>query len=323
MRAKSKSFLFVTAVVMSFSCAASAQTFIDPSRTTTAVDQTGGNNPVLKAKKPEQVTLRDELENFAPASPGDNDLGQQLILRRKEHNNPWHVSVDSSYFWTDNAANVNRAKVDDWFFAGGVNIGYQPRIGKRVFLDLNVGQHWFQYNKVSELDFQSGEASAGLIMVMPELANTVFYVNYYYQRLTRDLSEEPIFNNHSIRVGAQKTFLINRLNSFNLGAQASFALNSEPVELTRNEYSFNAGYSFKIMRGLFLNASYRISYFDYYEFEGRKDWWQSASVSLTYQPKTWLEISASYNYTFNDSNLTVFDYQTQLAGPAVALKMKF
>lgn len=317
------SFSVVIAALMLAASPASAQALADPSRTTSALEQTGASVPVLKSRKPEQLTLKDELESFAPQSPGDDDLGQQFILRRKEHSYPWHFSVDNGYFYTDNAANAKTGKISDWFFVGGLNAAYQPRIGRRVFLDLSVGQHWFLYDRTDALDFQSGEASAGFIVVLPELASTLVYANYYYQRLTHDLSDSPIYANNAVRAGAQKTFLIDRLNSCNVGMLASFALDTDPQELKRNEYSFTVGYSRKIMRGLFLNASYRLGYYDYYKFEGRKDWYHTGGLALTYSPTEWLEISASYNYTFNNSSKDAFDYQTQLAGPAITLRAKF
>ncbi len=298
------------------------QALVDPSRTATAIDAAAGNRTVLQSANKISSDLLQEENAFAPASPGDSDLGQQLILKRNEKVQPFRFSLDSSEFWTDNAANARTGKKQDWFYSGGASFSYQPRLGKRFFFDSSLGEHWYRYSKLNELDFESGEASAGLIVIMPELANSVLYANYYYERITQGLGDSPIYTTQNIRVGAQKTFLIDRLQSANLGLMASFALDSDPVALRRHEYSVNTGYNYKIMRDLILSVSYRAAFYDYFK-AARQDWYHSFGVVLSYQPREWLELAASYNYTLNRSSLSQFSYDSQLAGPSVSLKVRF
>jgi len=315
----------VTALICSYLLTGTAlfsQALVDPSRTTNTVQSVSGNQSILQSGNKIAPDLLQEENAFAPSSPGDSDLGQQLILKRNEKVQPFRFSIDSSEFWTDNAANARAGKKEDWFYSGGVSFSYQPRIGKRFFFDSSLGEHWYRYSKLSELDFESGEASAGLIVIMPELANSILYANYYYNRITQGLGDSPIYTTQSIRVGAQKVFLIDRLQSANVGIQSSFSLETDPVALRRHEYSFNTGYNYKIMRDLIFSITYRASYYDYFKAD-RQDWYHSFGAALSYQPREWFEIAASYNYTLNRSNRSEFDYDSQLAGPSITAKIRF
>ena len=300
-----------------------AQISADLGRSVSALDTTSANRSgFLQQDVASTLPPPQEQNTFAPVTPGDQDIGQQFILKRNDHVEPWRVTLDNNVFWTDNGANVRTGKIDDWFWVGGLNVGYQPQITKRIYLDLNVGEHWFQYNRLSVLDFQSSEASAGVIVMAPELWNTIWYANYYYQRITQGLSYGPIYDTNDLRVGVQKSIIIDRLNSVNFGLQTAFAVAADPQALRRNEYTLTAGYNLKIMRELTLGLGYHLSYFDYFVVD-RHDWFNNFSLQLAYQPTSWLEMDLGYTFTVNRSNVSSFSYDTQLAGPSVSLKAKF
>jgi len=316
-------FLLAAALVAGIPTFSLAQISADLSRTANAVDTTSANRSVLLQQDVVNTPTSIQDQNtFAPMTPGDQDIGQQLILKRNDRAEPWKVTIDNNVFWTDNGANVHAGKIEDWFWVGGLNIGYQPQVSQRVYLDFNVGEHWFQYNRLTDLDFQSGEASAGVIVVVPELWSTIWYANYYYQRITQGLSYAPIYDTNDLRVGVQKTIFIDRLNSVNLGLQTAFAVAADPQALRRNEYTFTAGYNLKIMRELTLGVGYHLSYYDYFVVD-RHDWFNNFSVQWVYQPYSWLEMALGYTFTVNRSNVDSFSYDTQLTGPSVSLKAKF
>lgn len=317
---------FLSPLVVAFfglSAGLRAQTIIDPARAATAARNDEVSRTLLREQEKASSAGLDMENAFAPESPGDSDIGHQLILKRNEKTYPFSVWLDSSEFWTDNAANLNKGGTEDWFYVGGLNVGWQQRLGGRYYGDVYLGQHWFRYNEFSELDYESGEASVGLLALMPELANSIFHAHYYYQRITQGLGESAIYETHNIRVGAQKTFLINRLNSANLSLMSSFALATDPDELRRHEHSLLAGYNFKITRKLTFSCSYRLAYYDYFNLEGRGDWYHNFGTALTWRPCENFELSAGYNYTLNDSNYEIFSYESQLAGPSLAVKFKF
>lgn len=300
-----------------------AQTVVDPARAATGTPTDAANQALIREQAEATSAGLDTENEYTPASPGDSDIGHQLILKRNEKNQPFTAWLDSGYFWTDNAANVNAGAIDDWFYVGGVNLAWQQRLSGRFYGDVYFGQHFYRYDELGELDYENGEFSAGLLVIAPELANSVFHLHYYYQRITQGLDESPIYEAHNVRVGAQKTFLINRLNSVNLSLLSSFALETDPEVLRRHEHSMYVGYNFKVTREWLLSLSYRLMYYDYFRLEDREDWYQNFGAALVWRPSKNVELSASYNFTLNESNYEVFDYESSLAGPSLALKLKF
>lgn len=317
---------FTCVVAVSLGClwssATSAQTLIDPARASAAVPVDAAQRDLNAPAQAASAGL-EEQNDYAPASPGDDDLGQQLILKRNEKVEPFRAWLDSAGYWTDNAANVNAGQIDDWFWTGGVNLAWQQRLSGRFYGDVYAGQRVYRYDELDALDYEDGQFSAGLLVLLPEMLNSIFHVHYGYQRITQGIDDEPIYQAHMLKTGIQKTFLIDRLNSIYVNLGASLSLDTEPDILSRHEYSSTVGYSYKIMRDLSFSLSYRLSYFDYYNLEGREDWYHNWGAALTWQPYECLEVTASYNYSLNRSNLDAFDYEAQLAGPSLALKFKF
>jgi hypothetical protein len=300
-----------------------AQTILDPSRAAQATQPTLSSDAMLRDQEAATSAGLEQENSFAPETPGDPDIGQQLILKRQEKKKAFSVWADSSGFWTDNAANVSAGETDDYFYVGGINLAWQQRIHGRFYGDVYAGQHFYRYDELSDLDYELGDVAAGFLVLLPELGHSIFHLHYYYQRITQDIDDDAIYESHNIRAGLQKTFLIDRLNSVNIGAMANLALDTEPSELQRHEYSASIGYNFKITRSLTISLSYRAAYFDYFNLDGRQDWYHNAGANLTWRPWEPLEISAGYNYSLNESNRDVFDYEAQLAGPSIALKFRF
>ncbi len=305
---------------------AGAQTNIDPARAADALpmrDLLLSEEELANETEADAAAGLEEENAFAPVTPGDSDIGQQLILKREEKKQPFTLYVDNSIFWTDNAANVRAGQINDWFFVSGINLTWQERLHSRFYGDASLSQNFYRYDRLPALDYESGNASVGFLLLMPELANTIWHCHYIYQRITQGISDEPIYQTHNLRGGMQKTILIDRLNSFNLGAVASLSVDADPDILQRHEYTLQAGYRFKVMRDLFFSLNYRFGYFDYFNLEGREDFYHNFGTSLNWRPRKHLELSASYNYSINESNLEFFDYEAQLAGPAISLKFKF
>lgn len=265
-----------------------------------------------------------EENAFAPATPGDSDIGQQLILKRNEPSEEFGVFVDGAYYFTDNVAQVPEGEQDDTFFVGGATLSWQPRLGRRFYADAFVSQHWYRYREFDLLDYDATETSVGLIALMPELWNTIWHVHYYYERITQGgIDASAIYQTHNIRTGMQKTQLINRRNSINMNLLASLALDATPSELQRHEYSAGTSWNHKLTRKWLVNLAYRAIFYDYFNLGGREDLNHNFGAAVIYRPWDWLEIVGSWNYTMNRSSDEIFDYNTQLAGPAFAVKAKF
>ena len=318
LRFRTPTFVLLGIILASF--AAQAQTRIDPSRAAESVNLPGGLR--REAPIPAGSTLG-EGGSLAPSTPGDQDIGEQVLLQSNERYKAFSFWLDSAAFWTDNAANVNQGEQEDWFYVGGLTLAWQPPITDRIFFDSYVDQHWYRYDELDELDYEVGEAGAGVIVSMPELWNSVWHVRYYYERITQDIGDDPVYETHSLHFGGQKSISINPYNRVDLALMGSVALDTEPSILARHEYSLATGWNLKITRKLALTLSYRLSYYDYFNLDGRQDWYHNFGVTLAYHPTPWCELAAAYNYSLNESNLDAFDYQAHLAGPSVRVTIKF
>ncbi len=318
-------FCFLVSSFAWFVCAAlhgQAVPPFDPSQTR-AVTQPALDEELLKSQDLASSGGLEVENTFAPTTPGDNDLGQQLILKRNDKIQPFKVWADGGAFWTDNAANANEGELDDWFFSGGVNAAWQQRVAGRFYADVFLAQHWYSYDEYSELDYEAGDAAVGTLILMPELFNSILHAHYYYQRITQNIEDSPIYETHNVRVGMQKTFLIDRLNSINTGILASFGCETEPDLLQRHEYAALFGYNFKITRSLVLSLSYRIAYYDYFNLDGREDWYHNTGANVVWRPKEFCELSVGYNFVSNQSSEDYFSYDAQTTGPSLALTIKF
>ena len=264
----------------------------------------------------------DEENAFAPESPGDSDLGTQLILKNAQKDRWFRAYADLSGFWTDNAANTSIFEVEDWFWTGRVGLGYQPRIAKRLYADFDVQQQIIRYDQFDLLNYESLEASATLLYVEPRLSNALFFAQFNYLRVTGDEFSLELLNSFSVKAGVQKIFLIDRRNSFQVSILGDWDVSTDLDPLFRDQYIGELTYRFKIMRDLVFAGTYRYTYFDYREVD-RQDQLQIIGASLTYSPKKWIELYATANLSLNDSNIEFFEYEAGSLGGGLGVKLRF
>lgn len=264
-----------------------------------------------------------EEENaFAPFSPGDSDIGQQLILKETPRDRWFRAYADLFGYWTNNAANAPAGEQDDWFWGGRIGAGYQPRLASRLFADIDLQQQMFRYDKFDVLDFESLDATAGLIWIEPRLANTIFFAQYNYNRITNDEFGSDLLNSHSLRAGLQKTFLIDRRNSIHATLMGDWDIDTDVDSLYRFEYIASLGWRFKIFHDLSFGVSYRHTWFDYQDVD-RSDSLHIIGGGLAWTPREWLELSLGANFSVNESDIDVFDYETSTLGGGLGVKIKF
>lgn len=293
---------------------------IDPSRINEPVARSSG--PTIADSLNSSAVGLDEQNDFAPPSPGDSDIGQQLILKETPKSRPFRAYADAFGYWTNNAANAPSGEVSDWFWGARAGVGYQARVAKRLFVDADVQQQLFRYDRFDALDFESLDVNAGLLYVEPRLADSIFFVQFNYNRITNDDFSNGLLNSTSVRAGVQKNFLIDRRNSIALSLMGDWDMSNDVTQLERNEYIGDLTYRFKIMRDLVFSLSYRYTWFDYRNLD-RGDSLHLIGASLTWSPRKWIDVYATSNFSFNNSNLDAFDYQTSLLGGGIGVKIKF
>lgn len=280
--------------------------------------------------KPAVTTLRsdvsftsdvpDDFAAYAPTTPGDNDIGEQLILRQREKQDDFLVQADGFAFWTNNAAHVSAGGKSDGFWGWRSSVNWHPRLSSRLIADVGVSQDMFRYNKYGVLDFESFSATAGLVWVEPRLRNTAFILQYEFNRLSQDF--DGLMDSHSIRFGVQKLFIINRRNSISTSIMGDWDLDNNIPQLKRDEYIADVAWRFLLTRKVELSVNYRYTWFDYADVD-RADSFHSMGLNMVYTPQKWLQIYAGASYSFNDSNFDVYDYEAANVGGGLGARVKF
>lgn len=311
-------FCLITAMWLTGVCSAQV---IDPSRRQEATLLRTQAPTLMESADLSQRSLEEE-NVFAPSSRGDDDIGQQLILKEVAKDQFFRAFADTFILWTDNAANVPAGEREDSFYGGRVGVGWQPRIGSRTYADFSLTQQIVRYAEFEVLDFESLDAAASLMHVSPALGNTLFFGSIVYNRITGDEFSQDLFNSTSVRVGAQKSFLINRRNSIHLSVLGDWDLDTDVDQLFRDEYIGDVAWNFKILRTLTLTLNYRYTWLEYRRVD-RGDALQFAAATLSWQPKKWLEIYTTLNFAANNSNVPAFDYETTSAGGGFGVRIKF
>ena len=254
---------------------------------------------------------------LAPSSPGDNDLGEQVILKRQTKNTPFIFTLGTSINYTSNIALVDRGARGDAFFLAQMALTYQYKIRDNLILDAGVSEGIFRYDKYTAFNFNSFNIGAGATYLFKGLA---FSLRYNYNQLTNN-DFYPFFRQNSITIGAQKTISINSAVFTYFGATARINFNS-PVITQRDEYNLFLGARAALTRSLTLDAFYRGGWFNYNEVN-RNDFNQTFAASLRYSPRPWVALTASTSFGWNISSQSFFSYRVGNAGLDLGLVLKF
>ena len=292
----------------------------DASRRSEGVPFRSANATVLRTDAMMEEKPGDEFVGFAPASAGDRDIGDQMILRERERKSDFSFNADAFLFWTNNAAHVAQGEQGDTFLGLRAEAAWMPRIVGNLFGGVSVSQDWVRYDRFDALDFETFQVTPGIAYVEPRLGNTSFYAQYQYERLTHDWKE--LMNRHAVRAGIVKTWVFNRRSSIDTGVMGSWDFDNDVDSLRRNEYAVTAAWRFKITHKLEMALQYSYTFFDYTELD-RQDHLHVVGLSFDWRIRKWLSAYAYLSYAFNDSNLDVYDYQAANLGGGIGLRLKF
>lgn len=258
---------------------------------------------------------------YAASSPNDADLGIQAILKRQEQYKAFTVSLSAPFYWTSNVALTRTGEVSDGVFAPLASVFYQPHIWKTLYGEVGAVQQIFNYDRYSSFNFNSFDGIAGLVYYMPQFYNLSLRLRYDYNRLTDDQWNE-FFSNHQLLLMAEVPIRFGRAMLLTVGGVVDLSLSAEPQEPRRNEFDFYAGYQLQFSRSLYVTLVGRVIVKDYFEGD-RTDVSEILSLTADYHIREWLLLSAIGTFAWNQSNHSVFDYQVNNLGGALALTIRF
>ena len=305
-------------IIPSFLCTSTALLAIDA---LSPVERFLGND-----YDPEEYSDLDinQQKRFAPTSPGDSDLGEQLILKRYDQREPFRVDLSTQVFWTNNTSSTNRGKDDGFIWQTRLDASWKPRIVNNLFFDVGVSEDIYEYDSPSFLDFERTDAHLGLIKICPDFFDIVLFARYEYARVTSGSYRDSIYHAHTIRTGGQKVFLSTPKHTAYLALGAATDLSVSPRELERNEYSAHLGYSYQITDRLKAVLYCNFTYYDY-DTDGRNDENHVLGAELYWQLSHSTRLQASFTYVENNSNLAqgFADYDSLQGGLGIGFTTSF
>ncbi len=267
----------------------------------------------------------------APPMEGDDEFGVQRIMYRRSNWEPFSASLDLGVFHTDNVALVDRGEEDDFFLKTGVRASYTPQIKGGLFFTSSAGWDIYRYDDASFFDFDLLSLNAGLLYATPQqgtvfdpvFGDVVAHLLYRYYRIAEPWRPgDDDFDNHSVAVGAQKTWRLSRGHQIWLGLNADWSLDASDPEPRRDEYSATLGYRVKWTSAIETDLIYRAAWYDYEEF-GREDANQVVALDLTWKLTDWLAATASVSGSFNNSDVDFFDYNAFTTGVTLGLAVRW
>ena len=257
----------------------------------------------------------------AEASPNDPDLGEQEILKRAEHYEPFTATLAAPFYYTSNVALARHHAQGDFLVAPAASFTYAPRLTRTLYGEITVGQQMFYYDRFSGLDFGSFDVRVGLAYSLPQLHNLTLRAQYDFNRLTNDSFRE-FYSNHTIFLTAELPFRIGRAQQVSFGASTNLSFYATPDGPQRHEFDLYVGYAVNLTRALSLDAVGRIFIRDYVNGD-RTDVSEVLALSATYRFTRWFSGGLVSTYASSQSSDSVFDYNVANVGGAVNFAVKF
>lgn len=263
-----------------------------------------------------------DFPDLTPAEVPDDAFGAQVIMKDQERPRPFTAFAEVAAFFTNNVGLVKNATEEDSFLVISAGIAYVRPLARDLRIEAGVRSSIYRYAEFRELDFQSVDASIGLVWSAPKLAGTELLLRYTYTDLTTAEHGYEFFKNHAVLLGAQNLYSISRAMAVYGGVSAQLSW-ADPQESGRDEYSAFAGFRVQATRCMEADFFYRYGRYVYREANGRHDNNQTISATLRYSPKGWVSASVTGFAGFNRSNRPQFDYDVANVGVALQATVRF
>lgn len=260
-------------------------------------------------------------DQFAVASPADPDLGEQLLLTPADRYQPFSMGAGYATTWTSNAFYTPDSQSSDVFMSAFANAIALPHLGGNFFFEGAASFTGYRYFRNPVLDFNSLEASAGILKVFREFADLGLYARYEYTLLFGRTGGE-LLQEHSLVTGLRKTFQFSRANALFLSAEADFVLGGEPGFALAHDFSVFAAHQIDWTRYIQTSLFYQMNVLAFVEGD-RADVRNSFGLSVGFKPLQWINISASSWLGFNASNQSEFDYFVGNIGGGITASINF
>lgn len=262
------------------------------------------------------VALADEE---TAGDSGDESFGNQIILKNQERRRLYTVFADVSAFHTNNVDLTASGTRSDTFLATSAGLAWRPAIRQDLLADLSGGALLFRYDKATELDFEKLWAGAGVSWAIPRAGGIIAFGRYDFSEVL-DASSREILQDHSLSVGAQKTFVLGRSHYLATGLTGILGF-SRPSTEQRDQAAVHGAYHLQITRSFDVDLMYRFAA-QFYE-GGRTDRNQTLSLAMGVAATPWLRVTGAISAARNDSNQSVSEYDVFNLGGGLKLECAF
>ncbi|MGC1481414.1 MAG: hypothetical protein WA771_12995 [Chthoniobacterales bacterium] len=263
-----------------------------------------------------------DVERLAPASAGDPDIGEQVLLQPAATYEAFSAWSNWNYLWTSNPDLLDDTSESDGLLTGSLGGSFLPYLGKNLFGEFSAEQSIYRYADRTDLDFDALSLTAGLIYVVRDLGDLTLFTNYNYDLLTDRAWNGEIFHSHTITAGARKVFAITRGQRAYTSFSADFNVGGWPDYALRHNFSWLTGYQANLTRSLTLDLYYQISA-QAYLYDDRADLNQLIGGGLTYGITEWLSVQTTASLGINSSTEEFYDYFAANLGGGIGVLINF
>ncbi len=263
--------------------------------------------------------------DFAPATAGDSDLGEQMVLMPAKEYLPYSFELTERIRWTSNAGLSDldlRTELEDIYSATDLRFSYLPQIADNSYLEFSAGYSFYRYLDNDSLDFDRFEASVGVIHTFRDLNDLIGWTRLKHYRLLTPSGHDDLFTDTSLELGIYYPVPLTPRHLLFGSYTSEFSLVADPDDVRRHEHGISAGYVYSPTDRFDLSAYCSFYVFDFVE-NSRTDLLYNAGVSLTSHLTDRIDAVISANYSWNDSNTTGFDYEVADIGANFSFKMEF
>ncbi len=262
------------------------------------------------------------VDSLAPASSGDPDIGEQVLLQPADSYRAFSAWSNWNYFWTSNPDLLEDTAGSDGLLAGSVGGSYLPYLGRNLFAEFTVEQSIYRYARRTDLDFDALSLTAGLVYVIRDLDDLTLFTNYGYDLLTDRRWSGEIFHSHTITTGMRKVFAISRGQRIYSSLSADFVLAGQPDYALRHDFAWLSGYQANLTRNLKMDLYYQLSAQAYTSTE-RADLNQLIGGGLTLGITKWLSVQTTATLGINNSTEEFYDYFSANLGGGIGVLVNF
>ncbi|MDB6007405.1 MAG: hypothetical protein JWR15_4392 [Prosthecobacter sp.] len=263
--------VLVVSLFFTIFCPAALSQQVAPAVDRAAVDQT-----IREAMRIGTRSTRSQAAQLSPSQQQeinllDREFGVQQVQGIVTPKPPAYLlMLESSGFYTSNAALSAVGARSDWVARPGLRAAWVPQITERWSLLAMSYYSLWRYEELQQINFDDFGAQAWLQYQIGRndlpgaLSRFTGWGGYRYQRLTSPWNwGNLLYDNHFVEIGGRAAWSPLSRVSVWLGGNAAVSVAGAPTLLRRHEFSVQSGALWQLTPRLRFTALYRLALFDY------------------------------------------------------------